>query len=361
MLRSRTNRDFSRRGGFTLVELLVVITIIGILIMMLLPAVNSAREQGRFMDCKNNMKQLGTAALAHEQAQEIFPTGGWGWFWEGDPDCGFGKQQPGGWIYNILPHTDRSAMHDLGRGGSATAIGAGGVNKVQAIIQMIQTPWSLIMCPTRRRASLYPYPPSQARLAYNQGGIPTQPINVARTDYAVNVGDFPFSEYGGGPNSASQTDQNSYFGGHTGGKPQFAGQSSPDMPLTRCRGISFEQSTIRKDDVRDGLSQTLLIGEKYLAANAYGNGTTSADNETAYVGMDNDIGRTTCCPPKQDRWGDGTNGPWAFGSAHPNACNFVLCDGAVISINYAVDAENFRRLGTRDEGPPSAPADMTKL
>ena len=103
---------------------------------------------------------------------------------------------------------------------------------------------------------------------------------------------------------------------------------------------------IRKDDIKDGLSQTMLLGEKYLAANAYGVGVSPSDNETAYVGMDNDIGRTTVCPPKQDRWGDGTNAAYAFGSAHPNSCNFVLCDGSVLAISYAVDAENFRRLGT---------------
>ena len=116
MLRYRASVDVSKRsGGFTLVELLVVITIIGILVGMLLPAVNSARESGRNLQCKNNLTQLGKACLAHEEAQGIFPTGGWGWFWVGDPDCGYGDQQPGGWIYNILPHTEMNNLHDLGR------------------------------------------------------------------------------------------------------------------------------------------------------------------------------------------------------------------------------------------------------
>ena len=302
--------------------------------------------------------------------RNFFPRDGWGWHWIGDPDCGYNSQQPGGWIYNILPYTEMSNLHDLG----LTAPGAWTNNsaKVAAILQMVSTPMTLTNCPTRRRPILFPY--NQDLLAHNSGSIHLSMapgLVVARTDYAINVGDFPFSEYGTGPNSNSQADQKSYFndGNHHKNPPPFVslGQSSPDTPLTRCRGISFEQSTTRKDDVKDGLSETLLLGEKYLAANAYGNGTTQADNETEYSGMDNDNSRTTCCPPKEDRWGDLTNGPWAFGSAHPNAANFILCDGAVISISYSVDAENFRRMGTRDESHlvngilQSFPVDMTMV
>ena len=178
MLRSRSSANLYRRsGGFTLVELLVVITIIGILIMMLLPAVNSVRESGRFLQCKNNMKQMGTACMAHEQAQGFFPTGGWGWFWQGDPDCGFNNLQPGGWLYNILPYMEMTALHDQQFLVSGTQIngrtGPGQVPnttmKQQAIIQMVSTPLPAMMCPTRRRAVLYPY--GQQPLAYNCGGI----------------------------------------------------------------------------------------------------------------------------------------------------------------------------------------------
>src|SRR5690242_693034 len=110
-----------RRRGFTLVELLVVITIIGILMGLLLPAVNSAREAARNATCQNNIKQLGLAALNHEQAHKFYPTGGWGWQWVGDPDRGFGIKQPGGWIYNILPAMDQQNLHDLGMGQAAAA------------------------------------------------------------------------------------------------------------------------------------------------------------------------------------------------------------------------------------------------
>ncbi len=366
MLNSRTNNGVLKRTGFTLVELLVVITIIGILVGMLLPAVNSARESGRNVSCKNNLKQMGEACLAHEQTQEIFPTGGWGWYWVGDPDRGFGTQQPGGWIYNILPHTELTALHDQqftvsgvnysGKtppttNNTASLLPTGpSTSKQQAILQMVHTPTPFTNCPTRRRQALYPMNWGGSTLVGNNAGGTTAPQGweVARTDYAVLVNNVAADEIGPGPAVGADYYDSSGSIAATAYAAQaayFSPRSTTNSNISNYTGICFEQSTIRKDDVTDGLSQTILVGEKYLDSSAYGTGGVAADNENEYVGMDNDIGRTTYKPPMQDRWGLGDT--FAFGSAHPIAANFVLCDGSVVSINYLVDGPTFEGLGIR--------------
>jgi prepilin-type N-terminal cleavage/methylation domain-containing protein len=84
----------NHRRAVTLMELLVVISIIGMLMALLLPAVQASRESARRTVCQNNLKEIGLANLNHESALARFPTGGWGFAWMGDPDRGTGKSQP---------------------------------------------------------------------------------------------------------------------------------------------------------------------------------------------------------------------------------------------------------------------------
>src|SRR5262245_9385622 len=113
---SKRSSPTARWAAFTLVELLVVISVIAVLVGLLLPAVQQAREAARRMQCSNNLKQIGLGALNHESTHQYLPSGGWGHRWVGDADSGFGRSQPGGWVYSLLPYVEQSALHSRGAG-----------------------------------------------------------------------------------------------------------------------------------------------------------------------------------------------------------------------------------------------------
>src|SRR5262245_35320030 len=108
-------RKTSRRSGFTLIELLVVIAIIAVLIALLVPAVQKVREQMDRMSCANNRRQMGIAIHNNSEEFKKLPSGGWGWNWIGVPDRGTSIDQPGGWLYNILPYIEQKDLRNMGR------------------------------------------------------------------------------------------------------------------------------------------------------------------------------------------------------------------------------------------------------
>jgi prepilin-type processing-associated H-X9-DG protein len=313
------------------VELLVVITIIGILIALLLPAVQAAREAARQAQCKNNLKQIALACLDHEQHIGYFPSGGWGYGWVGDPDRGIDQKQPGGWIYNLLPFIEQAVLHDLGKGDSVQT------DRQTAAMTMIGTPLSALNCPTRRRSIAYPN--STNASFYNYGGFVAPP--EGRSDYAGNVGDTVLS-CGPGPSSLQQGDAPTYDW-------TFGGACAPQITT----GVLYVRSKVPASWVTDGLSDTYLAGEKSCSPDYYETGTDPCDDQNQCMGFDCDVERYTQIgwPPMQDQAGAGARS-YAFGSAHANGFQMAFCDGSVQMMSYTIDLETHRRLGNREDGLP---------
>jgi prepilin-type N-terminal cleavage/methylation domain-containing protein/prepilin-type processing-associated H-X9-DG protein len=298
----------SSRHAFTLVELLVVIAIIGILVALLLPAVQSAREAARRMQCTNHLKQLGLAFHSHHAAHNIFPSaGGPSWdvhmtFRNGRP--AIAPYQQGGWGFQILPYIEQQAVWT---GGTATT-------DLDRSILAIGTPLNVMFCPTRRRPEVLTatgwYPGDGGKVYAH-----------AKNDYAACCHD-------------TSTEQ-----------PRGIG---PVTQVDPPGGILHETSMA---DVKDGSTNTMLLSEKRLNIFYLGQ-MVAHDNEGYTTAWNHDTLRYVTNDPRPDyRAPDGgaTDGD-RFGSSHSGGINVALCDGSVRFVNYSITLDTFTRLGNKQDG-----------
>ncbi len=223
---SRTVSCGRHHRGFTLVELLVVIAIIGVMVGLLLPAVQSAREAARYTQCRNHLKQLSLGIHMHESQYKILPDGGLDWFSDRSKRDGIPEISPSqdwGWMYQILPFIEQGAIYD---------------EQDDAVVR--EYPVEIYFCPSRRSSTLKDY--LTTRRAVN--------------DYAGNGGIL--------------TQMTSYWGDGKEGESWGVDNTRLARPWHR---------------IRDGLSTTLMVGEKSVIGTSY-RVTSCADNEGWTAGWD---------------------------------------------------------------------------
>jgi prepilin-type N-terminal cleavage/methylation domain-containing protein/prepilin-type processing-associated H-X9-DG protein len=345
-----------RMRGFTLVELLVVIAIIGILVALLLPAIQAAREAARRSQCKNNLKQIALGCLNHNDIQKHLPTGGWGWYWVGDPDRGYGKKQPGGWMYNLLPFIEEGSLHDLGKDGQPDIRTQ---DQRLAAATVVTSPLNILTCPSRRQSVPFPY--TQAIGPYNSVKTDT----AGRSDYAANSGTVWVETVWNASPPANQF------------PPDYATEKTFDTAGNRwwidiytkrerdtgnreVNGVMYQRSEVSFRQITDGTSKTYMCGEKAMQTGDYETGTGNGDNETWCTGFNNDNFRKTASgdpgalaalTPVQDA-PSLPNGAdtLAFGAAHAGGLNMAFCDGSIHTINYDIDWQVHRDMGDRADG-----------
>lgn len=289
----------ARRQAFTLVELLVVIAIIGILVALLLPAIQAAREAARRTQCTNQLKQIGLAIQTHHDTWEWLPSGGtvpWAGITLSAGGVGTptdAKTQGVSWAYQILPYFEQQQLMDS-------------TNDVSVLAQKAV---NYYFCPSRRR-------------------IARQGVNVLM-DYASATP----------ANSPNSWDQ--YWYGQIWTVPtdsQYWGA------ITRT---GTQGSPVGLNAIADGTSNTLLVSEKRLNKQNYGIGDWHDDRGWT-DGWDPDVVRYTGYRPQPDPL-SGASG-YEFGSAHPGGIVAVMCDGATRNIRYEIDATIFNNVGHRENG-----------
>jgi len=280
-----------RKSGFTLVELLVVIAIIGVLIALLLPAVQQAREAARRMQCNNHLKQLGLAFHNYHDTFGNFPPG---WI-----DNDQNNESEWGWSVMILPFMEQRALYDTLNPAEErlyTVLGSGTNNQLNALQQPLET----YRCPSDTAPDTIPYDESGTSRQFDSDTTPSN-FDVPSSNYIANMG---------------------------------VCRRGRDSKNT---GVAYGNSGLGFRDITDGSSNTLLLGERaYKIGQTYtwaatwigtrntdGSGTRGTFYNTGIVLFPINI--------------NNNNGRYSFSSNHPGGANFARCDGSVSFLSETID------------------------
>jgi prepilin-type N-terminal cleavage/methylation domain-containing protein len=291
----------SARKGFTLVELLVVIAIIGILLALLLPAVQAARESARRCSCCNNMKQIGLALHMHHNTYSRLPAG-----WDGYDTAGrpWAMGVPGwGWAARILPFLEQA-------------------NVEKNLINYKLPVWD----PANSAARLH------SIVTYRCPSDTGKPRFENEEEHS-HFDDDHDHDHG----EALEYATSNYVGVFGTTQTHECGELPPGSQCVG-NGVFYHNSNLRFSDVIDGLSQTFMVGER-----------NSRLDYSTWVGTLNHIhcspGRlvgSASYPPNSQHTDDHN-----FSSEHPSGTHFLLCDGSVRLISETIETGAYHALCTR--------------
>ena len=303
----------SKGSAFTLVELLVVIAIIGVLVALLLPAVQAARESARRISCSNNMKQFGLALQNYHAAHGHFPANSEWW-------SGAGDDRDGSAHVRMLPYIEGETLVE------GLDFEKDVVAQIEADPLLSTTLISFMRCPSDE------YPP-------------LSPTGFAITNYGTSVGAQKTWGY-----------CNSYPGNTFGNGPSADGNSTNADEISGIFSRKGWAASIK--EISDGTTNTIAMGEALPGC------STSIQSPwwyggQWYSGTAPPINFPTC--PGEGLGNDGTPSrncnSWnnwvtdgGFKSRHPGGAQFVFCDGSVQFLQEQIDYLDYQRRGDRSDG-----------
>jgi prepilin-type N-terminal cleavage/methylation domain-containing protein len=290
------------RAGFTLIELLVVIAIIGVLVALIMPAVQMAREAASKTQCLNNLHQLAIAAQGYHNDFGCFPAG---WYClEGDQACSaYGPTQM---MWNGLTGLFLKMEYTNNFNELNIYMATNDVSNVTAVRRNLNG-WT---CPSNKRANL--------NTVNSTTGVTTAVSPYGPSDYRGNMA------AGYVPNCSSpQTDPTCSFWDN---------------------GITFKNSAVSLNDVSDGTSTTCLIGETLTGTWAQGSDCCVRTT----------IDRTINSPIQIN----GKNSYTYWMSRHPGIVNFAMCDGSTRTVKQSINKQTLIKMMTRNGGETMSSDEM---
>ncbi len=307
-----------KRLAFTLVELLVVIAIIGILVALLLPAVQAAREAARLSQCKNQLRQVGLAMHNYESSYKKLPPG---YDYAADPA---GNQLGHGWTTFVLPFLEEPAIYDQ------IDFDLPIFHPDNQIAREVHLP--ILLCPTDDISPT--------------GFIEMGPDRFAMSCYVANFG----------TSTESDTYQEVF------GAPADGVMRDIDDASDASDGVFYRGSKTRLAQITDGLSKTLMVGERQNGPfragiqlnNHFEYETTWAASVRDIDDPSDDHGHMTLFQTGH-RPNDGLSDDRDVSAAHSGLAQFLLCDGSVhtyaADINYRLYVAQGTRAGAETEQP----------